>query len=573
MRKIQLTFLMVTVFVLSGYSQVDKLPELEKKIEQLSGEDEIKALHILSEGYLNYEPNKSVLYGEIALKKASSADISNELHTDIINTLAAGYYNAERYNKALDLYQGLLESRSDSTIQENETAAIEFNMAACYKQMGKFAEAEKYYKQSLADAQKVNNTEYLSLNYKALYDLKRKRRRYFEAAEYLEQYVNIKEALFSSSGTNKELILYSQDDLTKKEKYPELSDSEQYTEEKLQDLKAFFQKEIKTQEEKLLAAETALQNARKATDRKVNTLLTLSTIGFFAALIWIAVIYRRKRIARDLLELQKFEIEKQAEMLREKNSKLKESIDYARKIQDSILMPQDELLKYLPEAFIYYQPKDIVSGDFYWFSKVDDELVLAAIDCTGHGIPGAFMSMIGFTLLNEIVNEKRITKPDNILKHLHLGVLAALQQTENTKAADNGMDMSLCTINPRIKRFRFAGAKNHLYVMQGNKLKVLKANHHSVGGRPLRMDAEVEFSSYDFMYDDQTSIYMMSDGYIDQFGGKENRKFNSDRFKEMLMENRSLPMPKQKEIMQQRFDEWRGDKEQVDDILVMGVKL
>ncbi len=304
-----------------------------------------------------------------------------------------------------------------------------------------------------------------------------------------------------------------------------------------------------------------------------NLPFIVSTLIFSVITLLFCYFYNKKRKENEALKLKHDEIEKQLSSLQRSNYSFEESIKHARRIQDSILVPQEQILKFLPNSFIYFQPKDIVSGDFYWFSKVKDELLLAAIDCTGHGIPGAFMSIIGFTLLNDIVNYRQITKPDRVLKHLHLGVMAALQQTDNKDGIDNGMDMSLCTINPKLKRFQFAGAKNNLYVMQGDKLKVLKANRHSVGGRPLRMNSHVEFSSYDFMYDKNTSIYMMSDGYIDQFGGIHNQKFNSHRFKSLLLENRNLPMQEQKVLIQKRFEQWRGEEEQVDDILVMGVKL
>ena len=150
--------------------------------------------------------------------------------------------------------------------------------------------------------------------------------------------------------------------------------------------------------------------------------------------------------------------------------------------------------------------------------------------------------------------------------------MAALKQSGDS-SADDGMDMSLCTINPRLKRFQFAGAKNHLYVMQGDKLKVLRANVHSVGGRPLRSDIVVEFTSFDFMYDENTQIYMMSDGYMDQFGGLKNTKFNAKRFKQMLIDNRALPMAEQKKVIEERLNEWKGNGDQVDDILIVGVKL
>lgn len=306
-------------------------------------------------------------------------------------------------------------------------------------------------------------------------------------------------------------------------------------------------------------------------ESKLIFIIVLS--GLLATIISIIVLFVLRKKDKKLINFQKEEITVQSNIIDQKSTEILDSIKYARKIQESILVPEDEIRKYLPEAFVFYRPKDIVSGDFYWISKVSDEIVLAAIDCSGHGVPGAFMSLIGNSLLNQIVNTNSITKPDIILKHLHLGMLSVLQQTGNNRAADDGMDMSLCTINPRLKRFQFAGAKNNLYVLQSNKLKVLRAAHHSVGGRPIREGVKVEFESYDFMYDENTIIYMLSDGYMDQFGGLKDTKFNAKRFKQMLIDNRALPMPEQKKVISETFDNWKGSNAQVDDILVMGVKL
>lgn len=279
-----------------------------------------------------------------------------------------------------------------------------------------------------------------------------------------------------------------------------------------------------------------------------------------------------KRINTEL-QLQKNEIEHQKNLIEQKNCEITDSINYARKIQDNILLPEAKLKQWLPQMFVYFKPKDIVSGDFYWFSKYESKYVITAIDCTGHGVPGAFLSMVGNTLLHEIVNIKHVFKPDVILTMLHTGIRLALNQGSEDSDSEDGMDMSLCTVDTRLHRFQFAGAKNNLYVVQGDKLKILKANYYSIGGRQLRPDMQIEFTCYDFMYDDNTSIYMFSDGYLDQFGGEDNEKFNTQRFREMILNNRNLPMEQQKAILSDTMDKWKGDRDQIDDFLVLGVKL
>ena len=299
------------------------------------------------------------------------------------------------------------------------------------------------------------------------------------------------------------------------------------------------------------------------------------TIGVLVLSLVAVLMFMLRKIKRinTELQLQKNEIEQQKNLIEQKNCEITDSINYARKIQDNILLPESKLKQWLPQMFVYFKPKDIVSGDFYWFSKFENKYVITAIDCTGHGVPGAFLSMVGNTLLHEIVNIKHVFKPDVILTMLHTGIRLALNQSSEDSDSEDGMDMSLCTVDAKLHRFQFAGAKNNLYVVQGDKLKILKANYYSIGGRQLRPDMQIEFTCYDFMYDDNTSIYMFSDGYLDQFGGDNNEKFNTQRFREMILNNRNLPMEKQKDVLAKTMDKWKGNRQQIDDFLVLGVKL
>ncbi len=306
--------------------------------------------------------------------------------------------------------------------------------------------------------------------------------------------------------------------------------------------------------------------------RQVITAFIIIGVVVLGLLAVLFFMFRKIKRINSRLAAQKDEIECQKNLILVKNEQITDSINYARKIQDSILVPEEKIKRWMPDMFIYYKPKDIVSGDFYWFSRYESKYVITAIDCTGHGVPGAFLSMIGNTLLHEIVNIKHVFKPDQILAMLHTGITLALNQDEGS-GSEEGMDMSLCTVDTRLNRFQFAGAKNSLYVVQGDKLKILKANYYSIGGRPLRPDMKVSFTCYDFMYDDNTSIYMFSDGYLDQFGGEMNEKFNAQRFKELILANRALPMAEQKKIFTETMDNWIGDRQQIDDFLVLGVKL
>jgi serine phosphatase RsbU (regulator of sigma subunit) len=593
MRKKLFTLIILFFTAYNINAQSFQIQTLENKLKSLKGESRIAVLDQLSEAYLDFDTDKSIKLANEVIDIAKKYKTSTLKIHGIYNTLGVAYYYQEKFSKSLKYFEDELRIIEVSS-SEKEISKAYYNIAVLYQKTGKSNKAVFNYGKSLSYAHKVNSFDLLIKNHKALYELYLEDGNEKDALTQLQKYIALKDSKFYR--TNKRINILRKQYTEEKEmremaenviiqKDSALAISENIEKELIKDtteqarliellkIENEFTKQINEKKVELSEAVFALKNAEIERRKLESILLSVIILFVLVGSIWLYLLYKAKKKANVLLAEQKAQIVTQSEIIMDRNTQITDSINYARRIQDSILIPESEIQKYLPDTFIYYQPKDIVSGDFYWFSKVDDELVLAAIDCTGHGVPGAFMSMIGHTLLNEIINEKRITKPDIILKHLHLGVKAALQQTGNDSASDDGMDMSLCVINPILKRFRFAGAKNHLYVLQKDKLKVLKANLHSIGGRPIRSDAKIEFSSYDFMYDENTSIYMLSDGYMDQFGGKQDSKFNSNRFKELLINNRELPMIEQKEVIKNTFQTWKGNRDQVDDILVMGVKL
>ena len=267
----------------------------------------------------------------------------------------------------------------------------------------------------------------------------------------------------------------------------------------------------------------------------------------------------------------------QKEIVEKQKEKIVDSITYAQRIQQSILMEESEIQNYLPECFIYFQPKDIVSGDFYWCSKIDDKIIIAAVDCTGHGVPGAFMSMIGNTLLNQIVNEKHITKPSEILKLLNLGVYEALHQQKDGALSPDGMDIALCTIDYKNNEIQYAGAQNPLYVLYDNKIEIIKADIHGIGGGGLLAKLfdpmKIEYTNHFIKIKKDMCIYLFSDGYSDQFGGSSNKKFGTQKFKLLLLSIQQMSMQKQKENLVSAHEEWKAGAAQIDDILVIGIKI
>ncbi len=269
------------------------------------------------------------------------------------------------------------------------------------------------------------------------------------------------------------------------------------------------------------------------------------------------------------LEEEKKVVEEQKEEIAEKNKDITDSIKYAEKIQTSILPMQKDIATAFPESFVLYKPRDIVSGDFYWFKRNNDEAYIAAVDCTGHGVPGAFMSMIGYSQLNQITGQGKQTEPAKILDALSDGVRTALRQTESEDSAKDGMDLALCKLNLKSNELTFSGAYRPLYLLKNGEIEEVKADKFPIGGT----DEGNEYTDKQIKLEKGDAIYIFSDGYPDQFGGEKGKKFMTKRFKNLLVEVMNEPMDKQKEILDEQVESWRGNLEQVDDILVIGIKI
>lgn len=330
-------------------------------------------------------------------------------------------------------------------------------------------------------------------------------------------------------------------------------------------------------EDKKIIHEEELR-VREAEIAKQNIIQYSLLVGLGFILVFIAVMYRRyqeRKKTNLALKEKNDEITAQQEQLAaalgqitHKNTKITQSINYAQKIQTAMLDHRHDLSSMFSESFIMFKPKDIVSGDFFWFAKKDGLSIVAAVDCTGHGVPGAFMSMIGVNLLNQIVSEG-ITSPDEILTKLDVGVKESLHQ-EDTKNKD-GMDMAIYTYDPKKQLIEFAGAKNPLLYIQNNEIHVIKGAKQSIGWSIHKRSNE--FTKHTVDVSTPTSLYMFSDGLQDQFGGPDNRKFMIKRLKNRLLEIHHEPMKKQHELLNETLAEWRGQHEQIDDILVIGTKI
>jgi serine phosphatase RsbU (regulator of sigma subunit) len=259
-------------------------------------------------------------------------------------------------------------------------------------------------------------------------------------------------------------------------------------------------------------------------------------------------------------------------IIEKKNQDITASITYAKRIQQAMLPSLTEIEGVFPNSFVFFEPKDIVSGDFYYFKQIKTKIIIGAIDCTGHGVPGAFMSLIGNDLLNEIVESKSVTKASHILDKLDEGITKVLRQTD-TQIRD-GMDAAFCIYDVETQTMEYAGARNPLIYIENGELKIIKADRQSIGGNLIKNQLNKKlFTTHTLDYNENTTFYLFTDGFQDQFGGNDDRKFTTKRFREMLLELSKLPFVEQKEFLNATLKNWMGySHRQIDDILIFGFK-
>lgn len=285
--------------------------------------------------------------------------------------------------------------------------------------------------------------------------------------------------------------------------------------------------------------------------------------------------YKRANRSLEEKNIDKHKIEEQREILSRINQNLTDSINYATRIQAAMIPTEKVIRTVIPDAFVYFRPKDLVSGDFYWMHQRDGKIFIAVVDCTGHGVPGAFMSIIGIDLLRSIVSVQKIDDPSQILRKLSVELDQTLRKNDSnlleTDSVNDGMDMSICVIDRKKMEIHFAGAVNGIYIIREDKLEAFKGDRVAIGRIP---DGRVpEYTTQIIRATEGAMVYMFSDGYVDQFGGPEYKKFKHLRFRHLLLNIHKLNSDDQKSILHQKMEEWRREGEQIDDILVLGFRV
>lgn len=406
------------------------------------------------------------------------------------------------------------------------------NIANIYTAKKKYKESLDYLYKGLQTAIEMKSPEYIKEAYWIISDNYVTMNNYKMAYVYHKKFTDLKDSLMNEEATKQIAEMGTKYETEKKDKEILLLNKDN----------ALNQKEIEKQ--------STLRNAFIA---------GFSLVLLFA--IFILRGYKQKQKANEIIQLQK-------RLVEEKNKDITDSINYAKRIQEAILPAKELKYKLFPEAFVLFQPRDIVSGDFYWFAEKNEKKIIAAADCTGHGVPGAFMSMIGNAFLNEIINANGVTSPAEILDQLRTQVISALKQ--NNEENKDGMDISILSFDDKAMTVEYAGANNPMWLIRNGELTEFKADKQPIGFYTGRQNS---FTNHKIELQKNDSVYIFTDGYADQFGGEKGKKFKYKKLQDLLVEIQKETMTEQENILRKKMTEWKGNLEQVDDILIIGVRV
>ncbi len=555
---------------------------LEQKLEKLTGTNQkIDLANVHTQlGNLYWQKSE---FDKAALHFTKAIEINSELNNSnairIINGyLGLIYLEAENYNKAIEYFNNSL-SLNKVKNKKQEIISDYYNIASAYQYLNNFEESNKNAKEALSLALELDKLEMakschllLAENYEKLGDSKK-------SSEHFTNYSTITKHIQS---------LQMQQLKTEKQQIEQrISKKTKELNKALDTLDEVVQQniEIEKQKEAIEELSKAQQKEFEMHDKLRKTQLFYAglVLILLAALLFLFLIQNqaKKKANKKLqeqnneIEEQKKEIEKQRDLADKQHEKLTASIQYARKIQSAVIPNAAIIHEHFNDSFISYHPRDIVSGDFYWFVQKENLFILAAADCTGHGVPGAFMSMLGVAYLNEIINKAAVNvhistlNADNILNQLRDKVISSLHQTEKKGEPKDGMDIALCIIDTEQKTLEFAGAYNPALIIRKNEIIELKGDKMPVSFHKRK---DIPFSKQSLKLEAGDCIYLFSDGFIDQFGGPYKRKFLIKNFKELLLNIYQRPMQEQKTMIEQEFSSWKGNLPQVDDVLVMGIR-
>jgi serine phosphatase RsbU (regulator of sigma subunit)/Tfp pilus assembly protein PilF len=473
-------------------------------------------------------PEAIAYYNEVISLSEPRKDLSSlgNAYTNIAHC----YYYMKLPAKAKEFYYKGMQYREKAGIP-SDLADSYGNYGYMLYEEGDFKAADRYYQEALSLTKPTGSKDNLINLYNYLADLSVAKKDFKNAYYYADSARTYKDSVINATS------IASLNEMSKKFD----SEKKQLKIEKLSTENTFKEKQNKTQKVFLMVVGIAL---------------------FISVVLGVFVLkqYKDKHKANQIIVSQK-------ETLEEKQKEIIDSISYAKHLQEAILPTEKSVKSYFPESFILYQPKDIVAGDFYWLENKNDLTFIAAADCTGHGVPGAMVSVVCSNALHRVVKELNVLDPGNILDKTRELVLETF--TRNNKNINDGMDVSLACVNCKTGELLWSGANNPLWYIQNNSMVEITANKQPVG----KTENMKTFTTHRIQLQKGDTFYLFTDGYADQFGGPKGKKFKYKSFKELLLQNANQDLESQKTHLEQTFNNWKGNLEQVDDVCIIGVRI
>ena len=463
----------------------------------------------------------------------------------VLSNIALLHKYNQNYDKAIEYYLQALKVSEQVNSKTNLTL-IYGNLGILYVELKNYKEGEKYITKSFKIATELGSLDDIKQAhdyYTALYD---QTNRPALAFKHYQIFIQMRDSLFNIENTKASIARDLQYNFDKKA----LSDSIDFAKEN----------EIK---------EVQISKQKAEIKAKQNQQIALYS-GLILVIVFAGFMYNRFKITKKqklVIEEQKAIVESSHNLLEEKNKEITDSIQYAKRIQNAILPPSKIVKEYLPQSFILYKPKDIVAGDFYWMEHKNDKILFAAADCTGHGVPGAMVSVICNNGLNRSVRELGLTEPGKILDKTREIVIQEFEKSDDE--VKDGMDISLCELDLKNNILNWSGANNPIWIVRNGELLETKADKQPIG----KYAEEKPFTTHTFELQPNDSIYIFTDGFHDQFGGAKGKKFKASPMKELILSIQDKNMDEQKDFINNTFENWKGKLDQVDDVCVIGVKI
>lgn len=458
-----------------------------------------------------------------------------------LDNIALVYIDQEKYPEALAMLNRALDLAQRSN-NRNDVIHCLSNLGMLYGNMGDHYRSIYYHDQTLQLSREMRNASMQMYSYGYLAEQFSVLGNHAQAYAYQKKYSEIKDTLLSAETSSRVAELQSRYENEKREK----------------------EFALLKQKGELLEKEKAI--SKLEADR--NWTIALASIGGFVLVLAVALlVYSRYKIKHRAAA----QLEKQNAIISQKNKDITDSINYARRLQRSVIASDQYLQQHLPSHFVLYRPKDIVSGDFYWaHSPARGEVIMAVADCTGHGVPGAFMSVLGASLLNEIVTERKIHHPNLVLNLLRDNIIKVLNPQGSPEETNDGMDIVMCRFNFEKQLLSFSAANNVLWIARGNDMLELQGDRFPVGKHSGVLKP---FSMKNVQLQKDDVIYIFTDGFADQFGGPNGKKFKYKELQKLLLSVKDQPLEAQRTSLEKTFDNWKRDLEQVDDVTLVGIRI